>query len=258
MNELTVVGCGTVVPEADRVASCYYVDLDGSRVLFDAGPGALQGLARLDLPWQRITDLAITHFHVDHVGALPGLFFAFKYGLSQPRQRPLAIWGPSGIAALLESLASIFGEFILDPGFPVEIHEMDPDTGGTLAGGTRLTAHKTPHTDESVAYRLDGVGGSFGYSGDSGPTETLGPFMSGVSVFVCECSLPDREVGDNHLSPGRVAGIARAADCGLLILTHVYPHLRRGNDVAGLVARAGYGGDVTVAHEGLRVALTNG
>ncbi|MDE2878803.1 ribonuclease Z [Candidatus Palauibacter soopunensis] len=262
--ELTVVGCGTVVPEADRAASSYWISSPGTesaartRVLFDCGPGALQALARLGLPWGKITDLAITHFHADHVGALPGLFFALKHGLPRPRGRPLTVWGPAGTRRFFEKLAGAYGDFVLNPGFSVLIEELSPGEARDLSGGPRLEAHKTPHTDESVAWRLDGESFSFGYTGDTGPSTELGSFMRGVSALVCECSLPDAQATDNHLSPARVAELAAAACPRLLVLTHVYPHLRTGHDVPRLVAEAGYAGATRVATEGLRVSLTNG
>ena len=261
--ELIVVGCGTVVPEADRAASSYWVSSPGTRsaapahVLFDCGPGALQALARLDLPWGKITDLALTHFHADHVGALPGLFFALKHGLSRPRSRPLTVWGPAGVRRFFEKLAGACGDFVLDPGFPVIIEELAPGAARTLTGGPRLEARKTPHTEESVAWRLQAETFSFGYTGDSGPSTELGPFMRGVNALVCECSLHDSQATDNHLSPARVAEVAAAARPRLLVLTHLYPHFRTGHDVLRLVAEAGYDRDVRIAREGLRVSLTN-
>ncbi|WP_419949387.1 MBL fold metallo-hydrolase [Candidatus Palauibacter sp.] len=256
-DELIVAGCGTVVPEGDRAASSYWVSMGRARILFDCGPGAVQALARLELPWGGLTDLVLSHFHADHVGALPGLFFAFRYGLEEPRLRPLTVWGPAGTRRFLERLAGAYGDFVLDPGFPVRVEDVTPGEPRTLDAGPLLEAHKTPHTEESVAWRLDGAGTGFGYSGDTGPSTELGPFMRGVGALVCECSLDDAHASDNHLSPSRVAAVASAARPRLLVLTHVYPHFRKACDVPRLVAQAGYSGDTCLAKEGLRVALTN-
>ena len=255
MAELVVVGCGTVVPEGDRAASCFYLSEPGSGILIDCGPGAVQALARLGVEWGALTDLAITHFHADHVGALPGLFFALTHGLPAPRRDPLDIWGPLGTVALFDGLAATLGEFMRDPGFEVRIHEVRPDTAFRTGAGIRVGTHKTPHTEESLAYRFDGRFGAVGFSGDTGPSRTLGTFMEGVDVLVCECSLRDREVGDNHLSPTSVARIAAAARPGVVVLTHIYPHFRLSDDVIDLVARAGYAGDVRIAVEGMRVPV---
>lgn len=251
-DRVVVVGSGTVVPEGDRGGSSYFVHLGKVGVLLDCGPGAVQGLARLSLPWSELRHLVLSHFHADHLGALPGLLFGLKHGVLPPRtRRPLDVWGPPGTRATFERLEAALGEFVLDPGFPVEVHELEPDDEVRLDDHLRLRTHKTPHTDESQAVRLDGETGSVGYSGDSGPSATLGPFMEDTDVLICECSLPDPEVGDNHLSPRRVAPIAVAARPGVLLLTHIYPHFRAGHDVVGLVRQAGYTeGEVELAFDG--------
>ena len=257
MDRLVVVGSGTVVPEGDRGGSCYFVEWGSGCALLDCGPGAVQSLARLGLPWDELTDLVLTHFHGDHVGALPGLFFSLKHGTRAARaSRPLTVWGPTGTRRLFEGLAGVLGAYLLDPGFPVHVREVRPGEEATLAGGAALRVHATPHTEESQAVRLSAGEWSLGYTGDTGPSRALGTFMAGVSVLVCECSLLDDEVGENHLSPARVAEIARLSRPGRLILTHVYPHVRAAHDVPTLVRAAGYAeGEIRMARDGLEVSL---
>ncbi|HKK28726.1 MAG TPA: MBL fold metallo-hydrolase [Gemmatimonadota bacterium] len=254
-GRLVVVGCGTVVPEGGTGGSSYYVEVDGGRVLLDCGPGAAQSLARHGLPWSELTDLVVTHFHSDHVGALPGLFFGLRHGVRPPRETALDVWGPPGTRRLFETLAEALGDFLLDPGFPVEIHEIGPGRSAELRSGLRLSACATPHTDESQAVRLDGTSAAVGYTGDTGVEPRLGEFLSGLDVLVAECSLTDEEVGDNHLSPSRVAALARDARPELLLLTHIYPHVRERHDVGALVAAAGWSGPTRPAREGLSVPL---
>jgi len=254
-GRLVVVGCGTVVPEGGTGGSSYFVEMDGGRVLLDCGPGAAQSLARHGLPWSELTDLVLTHFHSDHVGALPGLFFGLRHGVFPPREAGMDVWGPPGTGRLFETLAEALGDFLLDPGFPVEIHEIEPGGSSELASGLRLSTRATPHTDESQAVRLDGASAAVGYTGDTGPELALGAFLSGLDVLVAECSLTDEQVGDNHLSPSRVAALARDAQPELLLLTHIYPHVRDRHDVPALVAAAGWPGPAWPAREGLSVPL---
>ena len=246
------------MPEADRGCSSYYLELGGGRILLDCGAGAVQSLAREGLPWSQLSDLVITHFHADHVGALPGLFFALRHGVAPARQEPLAVWGPPGTRLLFERLAAALGDYLLDPGFPVEFTELSPGSGAQFACGVGLSVHETAHTEESHAVRLDGPEAAVGYTGDTGPTPGLGRFFAGVDLLVSECSLTDDQVGDNHLSPGRVAAIATEARPGLLLLSHIYPHVRERYDVSALVAADGWNGPTRVAADGMSISLPVG
>ncbi len=256
MGRIVVVGSGTVVPEGNRGGSSFYYEQGSARILIDCGPAAVQSMARLGLPWQDLTDLILTHFHTDHVGALPALFFSLTHGLlPATRSEPLDVWGPPGTEGVFEGLEAALGDFFRNPGFPVRIHEVGPDAEVQLGSGPVLRTHKTPHTPESQAVRLDADGSGFGYTGDSGPSTTLGAFLEGLSVLVCECSLPDDLVGDNHLSPSSLARIVADARPGLLLLTHIYPQFREAVDVPDLVRKAGYDGKMGVASDGMVVPL---
>ncbi len=247
---LTVVGSGTVVPEGERGGSSSFLEAGGARLLVDCGPGAVGSMARHGVPWERLTHLALTHFHGDHVGDLPGLFFALKHATRPGREEPLSVLGPAGTRRLFEGLSETLGGYLTDPGFPVEIRELEPGGEAELVPGVTLQARKTPHTDESLAYRAAVPGGSVGWTGDTGPAPELGAFFEGVDLLLAECSLPEDEVGDNHLSPPGVAEIAAAARPDRLLLTHVYPHFRAARDVPALVNAAGYAGRVELAADG--------
>jgi ribonuclease BN (tRNA processing enzyme) len=216
----------------------------------DCGPGTVRGLARTGVDWARITDVWISHFHTDHTGDIPGLLWALTWGLMPERRRlPLTFRGPRGIRRRLEAFAAAAGDFVLEPGFPVEVEEVAPgDTVDFGEAGTLRTL-KTPHTDESLAVRLDGEV-SVVYTGDTGPALPLGEFAAGADLFVCECSLPEDLVADNHLSPRSVARFAATAEPATLLLTHVYPQFRAVADVAALVRAEGFEGEIEMAVEG--------
>ncbi len=254
---LTVVGSGTAAPDAERTGACFLVETGELRLLLDCGPGASHHMARYEVPWPRITHIAISHFHADHLAGLPALLFALKYALAPARTEPLTILGPPGTQARMRALSEAFGSFVLDPGFRTQVRELGPGSEVDLPGQARLRVAKTAHTDASLAYRLDAPGSALGYTGDTGPDDALGPFFQGVDALLAECSLPDGDAVDAHLTPGRVARLAAAANPGRLLLTHVYPRLDRAA-IPGLVRSAGWEGEVVVVKDGDRLEVGAG
>lgn len=252
---LTILGSGTLVPAADRHSAAHHLRLGPTSILLDCGAGTVHGFARYGVRWQALTHVAISHFHNDHVGDLGALMFAFKHGLVAPREAPLTLVGPVGLAALLERLASALGGHVLDPGFEVRVVEVTPEAPfEDRAAGFTLSCRPTPHTDESVTYRLGGAWGSVGYTGDTGPSDAVGSFLKGCDVMIAECTVPDATAIDTHLAPRSLAAMASRAGPRLLVVVHVGP--RHTPEEAAHRIRHAYDGDVVVATDGLRVRWT--
>jgi ribonuclease BN (tRNA processing enzyme) len=252
---LTILGSGTLLPNEARHSAAHLVEVGSTRILMDCGSGTLHGFSRHGVQWDRLTHVVVTHYHSDHIGDLYALLFALKYGLGTPREEPLTLVGPVGFRAFLDRLLQVRGPEVLDTSFQTTVVELA--AGDVLRddrAGISLTCHSTPHTSESVAYRLDLGGAVVGYTGDTGPSEGVAEFLRGCDVLVSECALTDPPEWDLHLSPVGVAEIASVAEPGLLVLTHVYPPLEP-EDAAGQVTAAGYGGRVLAAKDGLRLAL---
>jgi ribonuclease BN (tRNA processing enzyme) len=245
---LVTIGTGTVALTAARVCAGHWVDAGSSRVLLDCGSGVTHRLAELGLPWRQITHVAITHFHTDHISDLATLVFAWKYGSLPGRSAPLTLVGPQGIAALLDRLIAAFGDWLREPGFPLNIREIAPGEAIDLGDGTTLRATKVPHTEESVAYAVERGGRRIVYTGDTGYDPMLAEWARGADLFLCECSLPQAMAVPTHLTPEQCGALAAAALPKHLVLTHFYPPVE-GVDVRALVG-AHYAGPVTLADDG--------
>ena len=148
--ELVVIGSGTIAPSSKRTAPAHWVTIGDIRLLFECGAGTLHRAATLGLPWAEVTHVAVTHFHVDHWGELPALLFALKWGIEPARKAPLTLIGPMGFRARLTLMAGALGDWVLDPGYPLEIIEIRPGIAHNLADGVSIEACKTPHTETPV------------------------------------------------------------------------------------------------------------
>ena len=251
---LTCIGTGTAAPEANRVCSGFVLETHGLRMLLDCGAGVVHNMARTHVDWRTLTHLVITHFHNDHIGDVPMLFFAWKYGMLPARSEPLTLIGPRGTKDLLRRMAGVFGSHLKEPGFPVEYVELDSMDEFRLNDVANILACRTPHTPESLAYRLDVAGQSFCYTGDTGMSSDVAKFAQGVDALLIECSLPDELAMDSHLTPSRVAEIARIALPRRLLLTHLYPQLTR-RDVPELVRIGGWPAKVELVDDGDRLEI---
>jgi ribonuclease BN (tRNA processing enzyme) len=246
---LTCIGTGTAAPEAEHVCSGYLLESHALRLLLDCGGGVVHHMARLGIEWRDISHLIITHFHNDHIGDLPLLFFAWKHGMRPARSQPLTLIGPKGMRRLIQKMADVFGGHLSEPGFEVVIHEIHDGEELRLDAITRLLAASTPHTEESLAYRIETDARSFCYTGDTGASGDVAIFAQAVDLLLMECSVSDEEAMDTHLTPSQVAEMARMALPRRLLLTHIYPQLDRAR-LPDLVRAGGWPGSIEVAQDG--------
>jgi ribonuclease BN (tRNA processing enzyme) len=251
---LTIIGCGTAVPDADRVCSAYYVQTGSLALLLDCGPGVTHRMAALGIDWQNLTHLCITHFHNDHIGDIGALFFAWKWGMLPARTAPLTLIGPRGMKRKLSQLAAAFGDHLSETKFDLKIDEIEPGEQRLLGDVVHFSAVKTPHTPESLAFRIDAPDGSFGYTGDTGDSAEVGDFMRGVHTLVMECSLPDSMPNAVHLTPTTAARMANLAQPHCLVLTHTYPQLERAT-LPDIMRNIGWSRETIIARDGLTLEV---
>lgn len=224
MARITLLGTGTCVPSLTRSACAALVQTGTETLLIDSGPGTMRRLLEAGVSIDELTGIFYTHMHPDHTAELVPLLFATKYPACT-RTRPLPIYGGKGFGAFFEQLKGVYGEW-MDPGpglvrlTELSVEQEDLFHQGDLAVRTAPVAHRP----ESLACRVVLSGGrSVVFSGDTGPSENLVSLAWGADIFVCECSTPDAEAVPNHLTPSLAGEAAKAAQVGMLVLTHFYP-----------------------------------
>jgi ribonuclease Z len=117
--EFSVMFAGTAgsVPSARRGLPALSVRRGAERILIDCGEGTQRQLLRSG-GLSDLTDIFITHLHVDHWLGLPGLLQTFSL---RDRARPLAVHGPPGMAELMRSMRRVYGKL----GFALEVVELE-------------------------------------------------------------------------------------------------------------------------------------
>jgi len=251
--KLTILGSGTVVPDGARNSAGYFIEAGDVRLMMDCGAGTVHALARYGCDWERMTHVYISHFHVDHVGELASLFFAFNYGMRSERSAPLTIIGPHGLDCVMDGLRQAFGEKLFAPKFPVNLCLLAPGARIELSGDSWLAVAKTPHTDESLAVRVTSGASSICYTGDTGYSEAVARFFAKTNVMISECSFRVRREGVAHVSINDVARMAAFAEAERLIVTHFYFEVDE-EEVKGEIRRD-YSGEIIIGRDGLQLSV---
>jgi ribonuclease BN (tRNA processing enzyme) len=109
-------------------------------------------------------------------------------------------------------------------------------TGVDSAAG--VDSHSDSHSRRSVVF-----------SGDTGPCESLVELAAGADLLVVECSFPDGAAHPKHMTPDRVARLARRAAVKKILLHHFYPQCDP-RKAAEWVAKRSRANEVAIAQNG--------
>ncbi len=118
--DLSLFFAGTAgsVPTARRGLPALLLRVGGDRILFDCGEGTQQQLLRsVGLP--ELDVIFITHYHLDHWLGIIGILKTFDL---RGRERPLTVYGPPGLKALLDAMRPAWGRVT----YPLSLEELDP------------------------------------------------------------------------------------------------------------------------------------
>lgn len=107
--ELTILGCGSASPAKERNPTAQYLKWGDRSFLLDCGEGTQMRMLHYGLKSSRIEHIYITHLHGDHFFGLIGLLTT--YGMLK-RTAPLKIFGPPGLAAIIELQLELTGSVL--------------------------------------------------------------------------------------------------------------------------------------------------
>ena len=143
------------------------------KLIFDVGRGATVRLAQAKVPLRNIT-VFLTHLHSDHINGL-GDLWASGYMTPVFREKPLEIFGPTGIVQLTDGLKIAFQPDVdirsvemsaRDQPFHLSGANFDAtevrDDGVVFdMGGVKVTAIRVKHAEnKAFGYRIDYEGKS--------------------------------------------------------------------------------------------------
>jgi ribonuclease BN (tRNA processing enzyme) len=253
--ELIHLGSGTGIPLNYRGSPSLVVMIDSDPIVFDMGPGSLRQLTKAGINFERIGLIFITHFHPDHTADLIQFLFATRNPSIIKRRRPFVITGPKGTKKLIARLQDSYVDCLSLPSEIMTIKELATNKKVEKDYGEfTLTACPVMHSPESIAYRIeDSSGKSFVYSGDTGFCKQIVDLAKGTDFLILECSFPEGNEVEGHLTPSEAGQIASLAGAKRLVLTHFYPECLETDITAQ--CRKTYGGELILASDFLHMHI---
>ncbi|GHA48234.1 ribonuclease Z [Streptomyces tauricus] len=295
VRELVVLGTASQVPTRHRNHNGYLLRWDGEGILFDPGEGTQRQMLRAGVAAHDLHRICVTHFHGDHSLGLAGVIQRINldrvpHGISAhyPRSgqkffdRLRYATAYRETVALTEAPVDSDGALATSAAYTLEARKLshpvesygyrlvEPD--GRRMLGDRLAAHGIKGPDVGRIQRegslgdvlLDDVseerrGQRFAFVMDTRLCDGVYALAEGCDMLVIESTFLDEDerlaVDHGHLTAGQAAAVARDAGVRHLVLTHFSQRYPDPAEFERQARAAGFEGELTVAHDLLRVPV---
>jgi ribonuclease BN (tRNA processing enzyme) len=239
--------CGSW-PSPGRATSGYLLSHDGFNIWIDMGTGTLARLQQ-HVAHERVDAVLISHTHPDHYVDLHMLFYARSFH-PEPLS-PLPLFMPRG--SFDPIVSAVGGRTAEAMRKTFDLREVDPE-GSLDLGPFRVQTRPMRHTIPTLGMRLEAGGRVVAYTADTAATEEIERIAGGSTLLLAEATYLELDRrAPLHLSAREAGQFATRAGVDHLVLTHIWPTVDP--EAARAHAMAEFGGEVTVAQEGLRFDL---
>ncbi|NOH02071.1 MAG: MBL fold metallo-hydrolase [Chloroflexi bacterium] len=245
MPRVIILGSSNAIPTKDHENTHMVVVGQERMLLVDSVSNPILRLEQAGLDFNDLTDLAITHFHPDHVSGVPLLLMDMWL---MGRQKPLNIYGLHYTLDRVEDMMGFYNWSEWPNFFPVVFYRLPAREMTHVLTCPDFIVHASPvhHMIPNIGLRIEfpTSGKLLAYSCDTEPCDEVVRLAAGVDVLIHEATgeLP------GHSSAKQAGIVASKAEVSKLYLIH-YPTGRfaKGDPVAE--ARTTFQGNVLLAKD---------
>lgn len=237
--QVSLLGTGLPNPDPRRRGPGYALRAGANNFVVDCGSGVVHRMVELGLMPNEIDHLFITHLHSDHFIDL-GHFIVSRWMMSD--DRPWHIYGPEGTRKTVGQLLELLRPDLelrmqirkVRRKMPdIRVHELTEGPALDIEG-VAVTAFDVAHypLDRAFGYRFETRDRRIVLSGDTSPCENLIRHAHRADILIHECvqfekwtspQIDRSHMDKSHTSPEMLGLVARDAEAGLLVTTHMMP-----------------------------------
>lgn len=249
------------LPSAERDNLGLALDTPSGLWLIDCGNSVVHRLLRLGLDPSRLHGVFLSHNHADHISGLPTLLFHLKladmFDVWSEFLSPVHIYGN---APTLTTVRCVLHAYRIEVETPsLRWHELPEAEAHYFAEADGLRWSSTPvaHSRPTLAVKVEvgDEGYTVVYSADTEPCDGLIQLAAGADLLVHECSVAEPMEG--HSTPQQAGWVAAQAGVQRLLVVHYDPtYVLPIGEVRTMIRKAGFGGEILFAEDGLALPLT--
>jgi ribonuclease Z len=243
MPKLFFLGTSNAIPDESHENTHMVLVGEKRIVLIDCVDSPILRFKKVDVDFNLLSDLILTHFHPDHVSGVPQLLMNMWL---MGRSLPLDIYGLHHTLDRIENLMGLYGWSEWPGFFPVVFHRLpDHEMLPVLeCEEFRILATPVQHFIPTIGLRIEFLKSQkvLAYSCDTEPCPQVVRLAEGADILIHEASGPL----PGHSSAVQAGEAAAKAEVGALYLIH-YPTGQFASADLLSEARTKYAGPVTQA-----------
>ncbi len=250
--KLHILGSGSCIVSQERCSSGYLIESEENLLMIDSGTGTSDMLRKKGIRTNEIDAIINTHRHPDHISDLIPIVQDKVVRSFKQDEPDISLYGPKGHSDYLES--RIFYEMKEDPnkfqtsfGFDLSVREIEKVSEASEFKVKSFPADHGPEGFKCVSLSISKEGKSVFFTGDTGYFEDLAKNAEGSDLLVADCSKPDDDKVEGHMTPTECAQVAEAAGVNMLVLSHLYPEVENSNLTQSV--EQVFSGEVVVAQD---------
>jgi ribonuclease Z len=221
-----VVTLGTAAAVPNETHANTYLAVEGEQGFFlvDCGGNPILRIQHAGLALERFRGLILTHFHPDHVAAVPILLMDTWL---LKRTAPLPIYGLQDVVDRYNVLMDLFRRDEWPGFFDTPCHVVPEKVGALVLEDDdfRITAAPVEHVVPNIGLRVENkrTGGVVAYSSDTSPCDAVVELARDADILIHEAAEPTL----GHSGAAQAGEIARRAGARRLVLVHYRPAPRK-------------------------------